>query len=117
MIEGARILRDRIERRRRGESGTHSGSFLQERSGHQEGEEGRSSLQHEGIEVKEDELTFTVNISGHDDLQGDAKAAFENDLVEQVNDLVAEIKSGEGVNVTSAQVTTNTTGTVDVLNS
>ena len=58
-------------------------------------------------------MTFTVNISGHDDLEAEAKAAFENGLVSMVVGLVQEIKAGAGVTVTAANVTTNTTGEVD----
>lgn len=59
-------------------------------------------------------MTWTVNLSGHDDLSADAKEEFERGLVEDVQNLVAELTNAEGVNVTSAQVTTNTTGTVDL---
>lgn len=59
-------------------------------------------------------MTWTVNLSGHDDLSADAKEEFERGLVSDIRDLVSELTSSEGVNVTSAQVTTNTTGTVDV---
>lgn len=60
-------------------------------------------------------MTYTVNINGHDDLQGDEKAGFENGLVDKVKGFVSELQAAEGVNVTSAQVTTNTTGMVDAL--
>ena len=59
-------------------------------------------------------MTFTVHIDGHDDLEAEAKAAFENGLVHMVTDLVAEVKGGAGVTISRADVTTNTTGTVDV---
>lgn len=58
-------------------------------------------------------MTFTINITGHDDLEAEAKAAFENGLVSMVRGLVADIKSGAGVTVTAANVSTNTTGSVD----
>jgi len=58
-------------------------------------------------------MTFTIHVDGHDDLEAEAKAAFENGLVSMVTDLVQEIKSGAGVTISRADVTTNTTGTVD----
>ena len=60
-------------------------------------------------------MTWTVNLSGHDDLSGDEKETFENGLVEKVKSLAQELRDTEGCNVTSASVTTNTTGSVNVL--
>lgn len=59
-------------------------------------------------------MTWNVSISGHDDLQEEAKAAFENGLVGMAKQLVQDIKSGEGVTVTRAVANTNTTGDVDL---
>jgi hypothetical protein len=59
-------------------------------------------------------MTFTVSINGHDDLSGEEKEQFENGLVDKVRALVSEMAQADGINVTSAQVTTNTTGQIDV---
>jgi hypothetical protein len=61
-------------------------------------------------------MTWTVNLNGHDDLPEEAKKQFEEELVDSVWQFVGELKNMEGVNVTSAMVVTNTTGSVDVLN-
>ena len=61
-------------------------------------------------------MTWTVNLSGHDDLPEEAKKEFEETLVEDMRNFVAGLRSEEGVNVTFANVTTNTTGSVNVLN-
>jgi hypothetical protein len=60
-------------------------------------------------------MTWSIQIDGHDDLETEAKEAFENGLVAKVVELVADIKSGAGITVSRAQATTNTTGAVDVL--
>jgi len=60
-------------------------------------------------------MTFTIHVDGHDDLEAEAKAAFENGLVSMVTELIADIKGGAGVTISRADVTTNTTGPVDVL--
>lgn len=60
-------------------------------------------------------MTWTVNISGHDDLNGPEKEAYENDVVDKVKALVGEIAAKEGGHVTVANVYTNTTGQVNVL--
>lgn len=59
-------------------------------------------------------MTWTVQIGGHDDLEAELKEAFENGLVSKVAQLVEDIKT-EGVTVSNANVTTNTTGPVDIL--
>lgn len=59
-------------------------------------------------------MTWSVTLQGHDDLSGELKESFEYGLVSKVKNLVDEVKSGEGVIVTFANVTTNTTGSVDV---
>lgn len=61
-------------------------------------------------------MTWTINLNGHDDLPEEAKKQFEEELVDSVWQFVGELKNMEGVNVTSAMVVTNTTGSVDVLN-
>lgn len=61
-------------------------------------------------------MTWTVNLSGHDDLSEVGKKQFEEGLVDNIRNFVADLKAEEGVNVTSAMVTTNTTGSVNVLN-
>jgi len=58
-------------------------------------------------------MTWSVQIDGHDDLEAEAKAAFENGLVSMIRGVVADLKAGAGVTVTRANVTTNTTGSVD----
>jgi hypothetical protein len=60
-------------------------------------------------------MTFTINVQGHDDLEAEAKEAFENGLVSKVVALVSDIKGGAGVTLTNAKVSTNTTGEVDAL--
>lgn len=60
-------------------------------------------------------MTWSIEMNGHDDLKDELKESFENGLVTKVRDLVAELKAGAGVNVTRAQVTTNTTGSVNAL--
>ena len=59
-------------------------------------------------------MTFTVNITGHDDLEAELKEAFENGLVAKAKQLVDDAKQ-EGVTISSATATTNTTGSVDLL--
>ena len=59
-------------------------------------------------------MTWTVNISGHDDLTGDEKVAYEEAIVEKARALAAELGEAEGGHVTSATATTNTTGSVDL---
>ena len=60
-------------------------------------------------------MTWTIQIDGHDDLEAEAKAAFENGLVGMAKQLVTDIQSGAGITVSRAQATTNTTGPVDLL--
>lgn len=59
-------------------------------------------------------MTWTVNLSGHDDLTGDEKIAYEEAVVEKARALAAEIAGWEGGHVTTATATTNTTGSVNV---
>ena len=60
-------------------------------------------------------MTWTVSISGHDDLSGDEKAAYEQAVVDKARALAAELAQGEGARVSSATATTNTTGSVNLL--
>lgn len=60
-------------------------------------------------------MTWTVSLNGHDDLSGDEKIAFEENLVEKVKTLAEELKTTKGCAVTSGYVSTNTTGTVDLM--
>lgn len=61
-------------------------------------------------------MTWTISLGGYDDLPEEAKKEFEETLVENMRNFVLGLKSEEGVNVTVANVTTNTTGSVNVLN-
>lgn len=60
-------------------------------------------------------MTWTINLTGHDDLAGDQKVAYEEGIVEKVRALAAALGETDGGRVTSATVTTNTTGTVNLL--
>lgn len=60
-------------------------------------------------------MTWSVSMSGHDDLSGSEKEEFENELVEKVQALTQELQDTEGCKVTSATVTTNTTGAVSAI--
>jgi hypothetical protein len=60
-------------------------------------------------------MTWTVNLNGHDDLTGDEKVAFEEGLVEKTRELVETLKAQDGSKVSIATVTTNTTGSVNLL--
>lgn len=60
-------------------------------------------------------MTWTVNLSGHDDLSGEEKIEFEEGLVEKIKVLAQNLKETEGCKVTSGYVSTNTTGTVDLM--
>lgn len=58
-------------------------------------------------------MTYTININGHDDLSSEEKKIFESELVIKARRLVDELKDES--NVTSAVATTNTTGSVNLL--
>jgi len=60
-------------------------------------------------------VTWNINISGHDDLTGDEKVAYEESIVEEARALVAEIAEATGGHVTVESATTNTTGSVSLL--
>lgn len=59
-------------------------------------------------------MTWTINISGHDDLTGEQKEALENVIVGEATGLFHSLKAQEGNRITTATVTTNTTGTVNL---
>jgi hypothetical protein len=59
-------------------------------------------------------MTWTINVTGHDDLTGDEKAAYEQDVVDKAKALVAELAAKDGGHVSAAQATTNTTGSVNL---
>ena len=61
-------------------------------------------------------MTWTINITGHDNLEGDEKTAYENAVVEAARNLAQNLKSAEGGVVSSATCTTNTTGSVNLFN-
>lgn len=60
-------------------------------------------------------MTWTIQITGHDDLSGDEKVAYENEVVEAARNLATSLKEKEGGHVSSAMCTTNTTGSVNLL--
>lgn len=60
-------------------------------------------------------MTFTVSINGHDDLNGDEKAAYENGLIEKARQFASDLASQDGGRVTTAVAVTNTTGSVNLL--
>jgi hypothetical protein len=60
-------------------------------------------------------MTWTVNLNGHDDLSGDEKVAFEEGLVQKTRELVETLQEQDGSIVTIASVSTNTTGSVNLL--
>lgn len=60
-------------------------------------------------------MTWTVNLSGHDDLTGEEKEALERVIVGEVTGLFHSLKAQEGNRITTATVTTNTTGSVNLL--
>lgn len=59
-------------------------------------------------------MTWTININGHDDLSGEEKEALENIIVGEATGLFHSLKAQEGNRITTATVTTNTTGTVNL---
>lgn len=60
-------------------------------------------------------MTWNIAVDGHDDLEQEAKAAFENGLIAKVKQLVEDIQSGAGITISRAVASTNTTGQVDLL--
>lgn len=59
-------------------------------------------------------MTWTINLNGHDNLSGDEKITFEENLVEKVRDLVNDLIGIENCVVTTGFVSTNSTGTVNL---
>lgn len=59
-------------------------------------------------------MTWNINISGHDDLTGDEKVAYEEAVVEKARALVADLAEADGGHVSSATASTNTTGAVNL---
>jgi hypothetical protein len=60
-------------------------------------------------------MTWTINISGDDDLTGEEKEALENIIVGEATALFHSLKAQGGNQITTASVSTNTTGSVDLL--
>lgn len=60
-------------------------------------------------------MTWNINITGHDDLTGEEKANLENIIVGEAKALAHSLKALEGNNVVSAGASTNTTGSVNLL--
>lgn len=60
-------------------------------------------------------MTWTINITGHDDLTGDEKGALENAIVEEATSIVSTLKDAEGNRISTATVYTNTTGQINLL--
>lgn len=60
-------------------------------------------------------MTWSITVNGHDDLAGEEKAALENFIVKTAKILTDALKDEDGCNVTSANATTNTTGTVNLM--
>jgi hypothetical protein len=59
-------------------------------------------------------MTWTINISGHDDLTGEEKEALENIIVGEATGLFHSLKAQAGNTITTATVSTNTTGSVNL---
>jgi len=67
------------------------------------------------LSEKGENMTWNVNINGHDNLTGEEKEQFEKGLVDEMKALVDRLKTTEGVVVSSGMTTTNTTGSVNLL--
>jgi hypothetical protein len=61
------------------------------------------------------QITFNVSITGSDELTGEEKAALENVIVGESIKLLHSLKAQTGIQVSVANVTTNTTGLVNLL--
>lgn len=59
-------------------------------------------------------MTWTINIQGHDDLTGEEKEALEQVIVGEATGLFHSLKAQNGNQITTATVSTNTTGTVNL---
>lgn len=64
-----------------------------------------------------DSMTWTINLSGHDDLSGDEKAALEQVIVGEATGLYHTLKAQKGIKISTATVNTNTTGATNLLDS
>lgn len=64
---------------------------------------------------EEENMTWSININGHDDLTGEEKEALERVIVGEATRLVHSLKVQEGNQVSSAMAVTNTTGSVNLL--
>lgn len=64
---------------------------------------------------KEQGMTWTISMTGHDDLTGEEKEALEKVIVGEATGLFHSLKAQEGNRVSAATVTTNTTGSVNLL--
>lgn len=60
-------------------------------------------------------MTWSISLTGHDDLSGDEKVAYEEAVVEKARALAAELSEAKGGHISSATATTNTTGSVNLL--
>lgn len=60
-------------------------------------------------------MTWTISMTGHDDLTGEEKEALEKVIVGEATGLFHSLKAQEGNRVSAATVTTNTTGSVNLL--
>jgi hypothetical protein len=60
-------------------------------------------------------MTWTINITGHDDLTGEEKEALERVIVGEATGLFYSLKAQEGNRISTASVMTNTTGAVNLL--
>lgn len=59
-------------------------------------------------------MTWTVHLTGHDNLSGEEKEKFENTLVDDVRELVGDLIGVDGCVITTANVYTNTSGNVQL---
>lgn len=60
-------------------------------------------------------MTWLISISGHDELTGEEKIAFENEVVAKARGLATNLRDMQGGRIAVATCTTNTTGPVNLL--
>lgn len=60
-------------------------------------------------------MTWSINLSGHDDLTDEEKEDLEKMIVDEAKDFAGSLVGLEGNKVTSAVAVTNTTGSVNLL--
>jgi hypothetical protein len=60
-------------------------------------------------------MTWSISLSGHDDLSGEEKAKLEEIIVGEAKALAHSLAAQEGNRVTMASASTNTTGSVNLL--